>query len=186
MRRGSRRRSRRRGKRSVFGDLPFDALLARRCVLIVRIRLQNFFVIGQGILKIVFQLVNVRAIIEVFDLVGLQLDKLGVVGESFVVILYLHFDRRTLLINARRLFRSEFKGFVVVVDGVPISLVVCSRISALLVNCRELVRVFVVHGGGFLKEVNGFVEVLAFSGLSAFTRQFVRFGILFFRCLAYL
>src|SRR5438067_8468855 len=186
MGRGSRRRSRRRSKWRVFGNLLFDALLARLCVLIVRIRLQNFFVVGQGVLKIVFQLVNVRAIIDVFNLVRLQFDKLGVVGESLIVILYLHFDRRTLLVNARRLVRSELNRFVVVGNGVPISLVVCSCISASLVNCRELVRVFVVHGGGFLKEVNGFVEVLAFSGLGALTCQFVRFGILFFRCLAYL
>src|SRR5437667_10181155 len=123
---------------------------------------------------------------EVSDLVRLLFDKLGVVGESFIVILYLHFDRRTLLMNARRLLRSEFKGFVVVVDGVPVSLVVCSRISALLINCRELVPVFVVHGSGFLEKVDRFVEVLAFSGVSALAGQFVRFGILFFRCLAYL
>src|SRR5262249_49692233 len=106
-------------------------------------------------------------ITEIFDLVRLQFDKLGVVGESFVVILYLHFDCSTLLMNARRLLRSELKRFLVVANGVPISLVFCCRISALLINCRELVRVFVVHGGGFLKEFNRFVEVLAFSSLSA-------------------
>src|SRR6266566_4134382 len=179
-------RSRRRSKRRSFGNLLFEPLLARFCVLIVGIHLQNLFVVGHRILKIVFYLVNIRAIIDVLNLVRLQFDKLGVVGQSLIVILYLHFDRCTLLMNARRLVRSEFKGFVVVGNGVPISLVVCSRISALLVNCRKLVRVFVVHGGGFLKEVNGFVEVLVFSGLGALTCQFVRFGILFFRCLAYL
>src|SRR5262249_51800706 len=120
------------------------------------------------------------------NLVRLLFYEFGVVGESLIVILYLHFDRGTLLMNARRLLRSQFKGFVVVVDGVAISLVVCSRICALLVNCRQLVPIFVVHGGGFLKEVNRFVEVLVLSGLSAFYGKFVRFRILFFRCLAYL
>src|SRR4030095_3111021 len=113
-------------------------------------------------------------------------DKLGVVGQSLIVVLYFHFDRGTLLMNAWGLLRSEFKRLFVIVDGVPISLVFCSGICALLINCRKLVRVFVVHGGRFLKEVNRFVEVLVFSGLSAVDGQFVRFGILLLRCLAYL
>src|SRR5882672_7064451 len=182
----SRGRSRRRSKRRSFGNLLFEPLLARLRILIVGVQLQNLFVLGQGILKIVFQLVNVRAITEVSDLIRLLFDKLGVVGESFIVILYLHFDRCTLLMNARRVLRSEFKGFVVVVDGVPISLVVCSRISALLINRRELVAIFFVHGGGFLKGINRFVPVLVLSGLSAFAGQPVRFGIFFGLCLAYL
>src|SRR5262249_30688881 len=129
---------------------------------------------------------NVGAISEVFDLVRLLFNKLGVVGESFVVVLYFHFDRSTLLMNARRLLWSELKRFLVVANGVPISLVFCGRICALLINCRKLVRVFVVHASGFLEEVNRFVEVLAFSGLSALDGQFVRFGTLFFRCPGYL
>ena len=95
--------------------------------------------------------------------------------------------------NSRRFLRSKFEGFVVVVDGVPISLLVCSGISAPLIDRRELVAIFVVHGGGFLKEINRFVPVLVFSGLSALEGEFVRFGILFVRfgilffcCRAYL
>src|SRR6266550_9163099 len=144
-------RSRRRSKRRSFGNLLFEPLLARLRILIVGVQLQNLFVLGRGILKIVFYLVNVRAIIEVFNLVRLQFDKLGVVGESFIVILYLHFDRRTLLMNARRLLWSEVKGFVVIVDGVPVSLLVCSGISAPLINRRQLVGVFFVHGASLLK-----------------------------------
>src|SRR5262249_61776335 len=111
-------------------------------------------------------LVDVRAITEVFDLVRLLFDKLGVVGESFIVVLYLHFDRSTLLMNARRLLWSEFKRFLVIANGIPISLVFCGRICPLLINCRELVRVFVIHGGGFLKQVNRFVQVLVLGSLS--------------------
>ena len=54
------------------------------------------------------------------------------------------------------------------------------------VNRRELVAIFFVHGGGFLKGINRFVPVLVFSGLSAFAGQPVRFGIFFGLCLAYL
>ena len=87
--------------------------------------------------------------------------------------------------------RSE--GFVVVVDSVPIPLLVCSRVSASLIDRRELVPVFVVHRGGFLKQINRFIPVLAFSGLSTLEGEsvrfgilFVRFGTLFFCCRAYL
>src|SRR5437773_2632167 len=75
----------------------------------------------------------------------------------------------------------------ILIVGVQLqNLIVLGRISALLVNGREFVPVFVVHSGGFLKEINCFVPVLAFSGLSALAGESIRFGIFFLRCLAYL
>ena len=172
MRRTARQRWRR--SRHFLRLFLFQSLFACFRLLIAGVNLQTLFRLSHCILSVVFGLVDIGAIVQVADIIWFEFEHLGVIGQGFVVIVHLHFDRGTLLVNPR-VVRLDLDRLSVVLDGFLKHLVLCQCVPALLIDGGEVRRVFVVEIGSFAKQIHGFVPVLALGSVCAFAGELVRF-----------
>src|SRR5678815_1562946 len=93
-------------------------------------------------------------------------DSFSIVGQRVVHIFRFHLDRCSLFVDSW-VFWIDLDCFAEVVDGILKLLVRCSSVSTLLINSREIWRVFVVEGRRLTKQVDCFVPLLVLGGLCA-------------------